>query len=83
MTFGENAGDNRSYRVAFDKIREVLPGYETDWDAKAGAAQLHRVFESIDLDEATFTGRGHTRLLQLQHLINTRQLDEKLFWSAA
>ena len=37
--------------------------------------QLHEVFGSIDLDEATFTGRGHTRLLQLEHLIATSQLD--------
>jgi hypothetical protein len=68
--------------VAFDRIREVLPGYDTDWDAKAGAAQLHRVFESIDMDEATFTGRGHTRLKQIEHLMRTHQVDPELYWKA-
>ena len=29
---------------------------------------------------ATFTGRGHTRLKQLQHLIATGQVDDELFW---
>lgn len=80
LTFGEPSADNRSYRVAFDKIREVLPGYDTDWDAKAGAAQLRRVFEFIDLDHDTFTGRGHTRLKQIQHLMSTEQVDPQLFW---
>ena len=80
LTFGDPSADNRSYRVAFDRIREVLPGYTTDWDAAAGAAQLHRVFESIDLDAETFTGRGHTRLKQIEHLLRTSQLDPKLFW---
>ena len=51
-----------------------------DWDAVAGARQLHQVFRGIDLDTGTFSGRGHTRLLQLQHLINTGQLDDELFW---
>jgi hypothetical protein len=44
---------------------------------------MHQVFASIDMDPATFTGRGHTRLLQLQHLIATGQVDERLFWRRA
>ncbi|WP_235909575.1 NAD-dependent epimerase/dehydratase family protein [Goekera deserti] len=82
LTFGDPTADNRSYRVAFDRIRQVLPGYDTDWDAKAGAAQLHKVFQAIDMDEATFTGRGHTRLKQIEHLLRTQQVDPQLFWTA-
>ena len=81
VTFGPPSADNRSYRVAFDKIRQVLPGYETDWDAKRGAAQLREVFERIDLDAATFNGRGHTRLKQIEYLLRTGQVDEQLFWT--
>ena len=80
VSFGPPSADNRSYRVAFDKIRQVLPGYTCDWDAAAGAAQLRAVFERIELDEATFTGRGHTRLKQIQHLLATGQVDPELFW---
>jgi nucleoside-diphosphate-sugar epimerase len=83
LSFGDPSADNRSYRVAFDKIREVLPGYRTDWDAKAGAAQLHKIFEAIDLDEATFTGRGHTRLKQIEYLMRTEQVDPQLYWKAS
>ncbi|GAA2721726.1 NAD-dependent epimerase/dehydratase family protein [Cellulomonas aerilata] len=83
VSFGDPSADNRSYRVAFDKIRSVLPGYACEWDAQKGAAQLRRVFEDIDLDAATFTGRGHTRLKQIEHLIRTGQVDEQLFWKVA
>ena len=81
LTFGSSGGDNRSYRVSFEKINNKLPGFSCDWDARLGAHQLYEVFSSIDLDSGTFTGRGHTRLLQLQHLITTGQVDDSLFWS--
>lgn len=83
VSFGEPSADNRSYRVSFAKIREVLPGFDTDWDAASGAAQLHRVFEQIQLDTETFTGRGHTRLAQIEHLLKTNQVDPQLFWTVA
>jgi len=81
LSFGSSSGDNRSYKVSFEKINNKLPGFACDWNAESGARQLHDVFRSIDMDSATFTGRGHTRLSQLQHLINTHQVDDKLFWS--
>lgn len=80
VSFGEAGGDNRSYKVNFDHIREVLPGYECDWNARRGAEQLLAVFSSIDLDEASFSGRGFTRLKQLEYLIRTGQVDDELFW---
>ena len=82
LSFGDPSADNRSYRVAFDHIRQVLPDYSCDWDAKKGAAQLHSVFESIDMDASTFTGRGHTRLKQIEYLMHTGQVDQQLFWKA-
>jgi nucleoside-diphosphate-sugar epimerase len=83
LAFGPPGGDNRSYKVNFDKISSELPGFSCDWNAAKGAAQLHQVFEQIGMDEATFTGRGHTRLKQLEHLIATKQLDADLFWTGS
>ncbi|MXG89939.1 NAD-dependent epimerase/dehydratase family protein [Nocardioides flavescens] len=82
LTLGAPSGDNRSYRVDFSRIGEVLPDFSCVWDARRGAEQLRRVFESIDLDVATFEGRGHTRLKQIQHLLQTGQVDQRLFWVA-
>jgi nucleoside-diphosphate-sugar epimerase len=81
LSFGSLDSDNRSYRVNFDKIHTGLPGFSCDWNALRGAQQLYDVFSRIELDEATFTGRGHTRLKQLQYLIATKQLDADLFWT--
>jgi nucleoside-diphosphate-sugar epimerase len=81
VTFGPAGGDNRSYKVNFDKITNRLPGFSCDWNAERGARQLHEVFQHIQLDDETFTGRGHTRLKQLEYLIRTQQLDADLFWT--
>jgi nucleoside-diphosphate-sugar epimerase len=80
-SFGDGGADDRSYRVSFDRIRDRLPGFSCDWDATRGARQLFDLFTRIELDEPTFTGRGHTRLTQLRHLIATKQLDADLFWT--
>ena len=80
LTFGPPNADNRSYRVAFGKIREVFGDFRAAWDVAAGAAQLHRVFQAIAMDPETFHGRGHTRLKQIEYLLKTGQVDERLFW---
>lgn len=80
--FGAPGADNRSYRVNFDKIHAELPGFSCDWDAASGAEQLSKIFSSIDLDPETFTGRGHTRLKQLEYLLRTKQIDAELLWTA-
>lgn len=83
VTFGDAGSDNRSYRVSFDKIAERLPGFTCEWDARAGARQLRRIFEAVDLAPEEFRGRGFTRLAQLEYLLRTRQLDENFYWTTA
>ena len=80
LSFGEPSADNRSYRVAFDRVEREL-GLRCQWDIARGAAQLHAVFAAVALDRSTFEGRGHTRLTQIQHLLTTRQVDDQLFWA--
>jgi nucleoside-diphosphate-sugar epimerase len=81
VTFGDPSADNRSYRVAFDKIHDVLPNFGCAWDARRGAQQLHDVFERVDMTPEIFEFRAYTRLKQLQHLLRTRQIDDHFFWS--
>jgi len=80
--FGPPGGDERSYRVAFDKIHEVLPDFSCEWDIKRGAQQLYEIFEQIDLTEADFGNRSFTRLQQLEWLLRTKQIDDRFFWKA-
>jgi nucleoside-diphosphate-sugar epimerase len=80
LTIGCSDGDNRSYRVAFDKIHERLPGLRGTRTAEMGAAQLRDLFERIDLTREVFEFRPFTRLKQLQYLLETKQVDTDLFW---
>jgi len=80
LTFGSNDGDNRSYRVSFDKIHAKLPGFRCRRDALTGARQLRDVFERIGMTRETFEFRAFTRLNQLKYLIDTRQIDADCFW---
>jgi nucleoside-diphosphate-sugar epimerase len=81
VTVGSRGGDTRSYRVAFDKINEVLTGFRCDWDAELGARQLLDVFSSIALTEEDFLSRSFTRLKQIEYLLRTRQIDESFRWA--
>ena len=80
LSFGENGGDNRSYRVSFEKINKTLPGFKCEWDAVRGAQQLFDIFTQIDITKETFFFRGFTRLKQLEYLIRTEQIDRDFFW---
>jgi nucleoside-diphosphate-sugar epimerase len=80
LAFGDSALDNRSYRVSFEKIRKHLPDFKCAWDAERGARQLFELFKRIDMKPDDFEFRTFTRLNQLQHLIQTRQIDDNFFW---
>lgn len=62
--------DNRSYRVSFEKINTILPGFKCEWNAIKGAGQLFDLFAAINMS-STFLFRGFTRLKQLEYLIRT------------
>lgn len=81
LTFGNNAADNRSYRVCFEKINTILPGFKCDWNVERGTQQLLNLFQQVDMTEDTFLFRGFTRLKQLEYLIRTQQLDQNFFWN--
>jgi len=83
VTFGESNGDNRSYRVCFDKIKKELPEFRCQRNVETGAHELLELFEGINLTQEMFELKSYTRLKQLQHLLKTRQIDEDLFWRCA
>lgn len=82
VTSGPASGDNRSYRVNFDRIHRELPGFECRHTVRDGARQLRQVFERIGLNTETHRFRAFTRLKQLNYLQSTQQIDERFFWRA-
>ena len=81
LTFGPSGGDNRSYRVSFDKIDAGLPGFECRWTVLEGARQLRRVFERIAMRGEDFEAPPYTRLKCLKQLIATGQIDDQYYWT--
>ena len=81
LTFGNSDGDNRSYRVCFDKINSVLPGFKCRNDATTGARELHELFQRIDMPRQVFEFRAYTRVEQLKHLLRTGQIDDEFYWT--
>jgi nucleoside-diphosphate-sugar epimerase len=80
-TFGPPSADNRSYRVNFDHIKAVLPGFRCAWDARAGARELADVFSLVNLDADLFAHLAFTRIDQLRFLRRSGQLDHALRWT--
>lgn len=80
LTLGTNDGDNRSYRVSFDKINSLLPEFACRYDVRSGAKQLKELFEQTAMSSETFNFRAYTRLKQLEYLIKTGQIDDNFFF---
>jgi len=80
LSFGANGGDNRSYRVNFDKINSTLPGFRCRRDARTGASELRAIFEKINMTREMFEFRAFTRLKQLEHLLDSAQIDDHFYW---
>lgn len=80
LSVGRSGGDNRSYRVRFDKIHRELPGFECRHTARDGARELRRVFERIQMSGDTYQFRAFTRLKQLKYLQATNQIDTEFRW---
>jgi nucleoside-diphosphate-sugar epimerase len=80
LTFGNSDGDNRSYRVCFDKIHSNLPGFRCAHTPNQGAKELLELFQTIQMTRERFEFRAFTRLKQLEHLLRTDQIDQDCFW---
>jgi nucleoside-diphosphate-sugar epimerase len=72
--------DTRTYRVSFDKIRKILPGFECKWTVERGIKQLLKELKDIDLNKDLFNRREFYRLQQIEFLHKENKIDDDLFW---
>ncbi|MBY0447263.1 MAG: SDR family oxidoreductase, partial [Hyphomonadaceae bacterium] len=80
---GAKSVDNRSYRVDFTKIGQLLPGFACRWDARKGAEQMLELFRRTDMSQDVFQSEPYTRLKMLLKLRRSGLLDDRLFWTYA
>jgi nucleoside-diphosphate-sugar epimerase len=79
IEFAADAGpDERSYRVSFEKIRRRLPAFKPRWNARVGAEQLYRAYESSGLTLEEFEGPKYQRIAHIKKLLAEGVLDANL-----
>jgi nucleoside-diphosphate-sugar epimerase len=81
VTIGGRSPDERSYRVSFARIHELLPGFACDWTVERGARELRDIFAAVGLTSDEFLSRDFTRLKQIEHLLAAREIDESFYWT--
>lgn len=80
VSLNKEGADKRNYKVNFDKIKEVLPGFVCRNDIEKGARELLSVFDEIKLSKEDFASKDYTRLKQIKYLKDTGRIDENLSW---
>ena len=83
VEFAPDAGpDKRTYRVSCEKIKETLPAFQPEWDARRGAGELYQAYSRIGVESGEFEGPNYKRIRHIQHLMSRGLLDENLRWTA-
>jgi nucleoside-diphosphate-sugar epimerase len=84
VEYAPDAGpDKRNYRVDCNKIKEVLPKFEPQWDARRGAQELYQTYQKIGITLDEFEGPKYKRIAHIKQLIASGKLDENLQWRTA
>ena len=76
----KNGADTRTYKVSFDKIKNVLPLYKNQWTVEEGVKDMINLFREIPLTPPLFNSRGFYRLQRLEDLFTQGYIAEDLTW---
>ena len=74
----EAGPDPRSYRVSFEKIKRVLPGFQPQWDAVKGAEQLYAAYKKSGITVEEFEGTRYNRIAHIKKLLADDLLNNEL-----
>jgi nucleoside-diphosphate-sugar epimerase len=74
--------DLRCYRVNFDKIRRMVPGFVPQWTARKGAQELYDAYRAVGLTAADIEDRRYIRLAEIYRLQQVGMLNSELRWIA-
>ena len=72
--------DTRTYKVSFDKILKILPGFECNWSVEKGIKSLLKDLQDIRLNKEMFNRKEFYRLQQIEFLHKQNIIDDDLFW---
>ncbi len=72
--------DLRCYRVSFDKIGRLVPGFRPLWTARKGARELYDAYRRIGLTAAEVDQGRYVRIREIHRLQQAGSLDSDLRW---
>jgi nucleoside-diphosphate-sugar epimerase len=74
--------DKRCYRINFDKIGRLLPGFRPQWTARSGAQELYDAYRAAGLTAEQVQGGRYLRISQIRRLLKDGKLDASLRWNS-
>jgi nucleoside-diphosphate-sugar epimerase len=81
IRYAQGAGpDTRCYRVNFDKIHRVIPGYTTRWSLRDGICQLRDGYKNYGLRMQDFEGERFVRIKKIKAHLDKQHVDANLRW---
>jgi nucleoside-diphosphate-sugar epimerase len=72
--------DLRCYRVNFDKIGRLVPGFRPQWTARKGAQELYEAYCNVGLTAAEIEQGRYVRLSEIGRLQGAGRLNGNLRW---
>ncbi len=75
-----SSADQRSYRVDFSKLGQLLPGLTLDWNAERGGRELIDAYRTIGLTSEDFDSDRFVRLRRIRRLLDEGAIDPSLRW---
>jgi len=81
VSLNKKGADKRNYRVNFDKIKAVLPGFECKYDVAYGARELLDIFTKVNLTKEDFESKNYTRLKQIKYLKENNRINQSFYWT--
>lgn len=76
----KSGGDTRTYKVSFEKIMKILPGFKCEWNVERGVIDMANKFHELSFTREIFKSRGFYRLQQLEYLHENNFISDDLYW---
>jgi len=78
---GEHGSDSRSYKVDFTKIEQTLGNlFKPGRNVEQGIDELISKFKKNNFTYDDFMSERFTRLKRIKHLLESKEVDEHLYW---
>lgn len=72
--------DGRTYRVSFDRIRKMLPGFAPQHTVEKSIQEIAEKLTEIGFSENDFKCSGFYRLQRMEELFNSGRIDRNFRW---